>query len=133
LGPGLPESTYLACLNFKLEKAGLRVQQQLGLPLIYEDIKMNIGYRSDLLVEDIVIVEIKSVASLSDVHAAQVLTYLKLSSAAVGLLINFNVLKLANGGSDTAAHLEHSQRNNNSQGFNPVCFLNAVEKWEMEE
>ena len=97
LGPGLLESSYLACLYYELIKIGLRVQQQLGLPLIYKEIHMEIGYRLDLFVEDKVVVEIKSVEALTDVHTAQVLTYLKLSNAKVGLLINFNVLKLTDG------------------------------------
>jgi GxxExxY protein len=97
LGPGLLESTYEACLFFELQKAGLNVIRQLGLPLIYKDIKLEEGYRLDFLVENLVVVEIKCVEALNEVHTAQVLTYLKLSGAKVGLLINFNVLKLTNG------------------------------------
>jgi GxxExxY protein len=97
LGPGLLESAYLSCLSYELNKAGLHVQQQLGLPLVYKDFQMEVGYRLDLLVEDKVVVEIKSVDALNDVHIAQVLTYLKLSKAPIGLLINFNVLKPTNG------------------------------------
>lgn len=97
LGPGLLESAYQECLNYELKKAGLFTQIQLSLPLIYEELSMETGYRLDLLVENKVVVEIKSVESLNDVHAAQVLTYMKLSSASVGLLINFNVLKLVDG------------------------------------
>ena len=97
LGPGLLESTYEACLFFELQKAGLNVKKQLGLPLIYKDIKLEEGYRRDFLVENKVVVELKCVEALNDVHTAQVLTYLKLSGAKAGLLINFNVLKLTNG------------------------------------
>ncbi len=97
LGPGLLESTYEACLFFELQKAELIVKRQLGLPLIYKDIKLEEGYRLDFLVEEIVVVELKCVEALNDVHTAQVLTYLKLSGARVGLIINFNVLKLTNG------------------------------------
>lgn len=97
LGPGLLESTYLACLYYELKKMGLSVQQQVALPLIYRDIKLEIGYRIDLLVENCVVIEVKSVEAISDVHVAQVLTYLKLSNAKIGLLINFNVLKLTSG------------------------------------
>lgn len=97
LGPGLLESTYTACLNHEMTNQGLYVQQELSMPLIYKDIRMNTGYRLDFLIENKVVVELKSVEALTDVHIAQVLTYLKLSDAEVGLLINFNVLKLING------------------------------------
>lgn len=97
LGPGLLESTYLACLDYELNKKGLVVKKQLGLPLVYKEIHLEIGYRLDLLIENIVVVEIKSVELLTNVHTAQVLTYLKLSKAKVGLLINFNVLRLTEG------------------------------------
>jgi GxxExxY protein len=97
LGPGLLESAYQTCLNYELNKAGLNAKNQLSLPLIYEELSMETGYRLDLLVENKVVVEIKSVESLNEVHAAQVLTYMKLSGASVGLLINFNVIKLVDG------------------------------------
>jgi GxxExxY protein len=97
LAPGLLESTYLACLSYELNKKKLDVKKQLGLPLIYKDINLEIAYRLDLLVEDKVVIEIKSVECLSDVHIAQVLTYLKLTKATVGLLINFNVSRLTDG------------------------------------
>jgi GxxExxY protein len=97
LGPGLLESTYAACLHYELNNAGLYLQQELARPLIYKDIRMDAGYRLDLLVENKVVVEIKSIEALADIHIAQVLTYLKLCNAEVGLLINFNVLKLVNG------------------------------------
>ena len=97
LGPGLLESTYEACMHYELEIAELKVLRQLGLPLIYKEIRLEEGYRLDLLIEDTVVVEIKSVEALTDVHTAQVLTYLKLSGAKVGLILNFNVLKLTDG------------------------------------
>ncbi|MGZ3939466.1 MAG: GxxExxY protein [Flavisolibacter sp.] len=97
LGPGLLESTYEACLLYELQKAGLEVKSELGLPLVYKEIKLEVGYRMDFLVENCVVVEIKSVEALNDVHTAQVLTYLKLSNAKIALLINFNVLRLKDG------------------------------------
>lgn len=97
LGPGLLESTYLTCLVYDLKQKGYQIDEQLGLPLIYKDVKMDTGFRLDLLVEKKVIVEIKSVEMLNDVHTAQVLTYLKLSGVTLGLLINFNVTKLKDG------------------------------------
>lgn len=97
LGPGLLESTYEACLLYELQKSGLEVKTQIGLPLIYKEIKLDVGYRMDFLIENCVIVEIKSVEALNDVHVAQVLTYLKVSNSKIGLLINFNVLRLKDG------------------------------------
>jgi GxxExxY protein len=97
LGPGLLESTYATCLNYELTEAGLYTQQQVPLPLVYKNIYMDVGYRLDLLVEKKVVVEIKSVEMIADVHTAQLLTYLKLANAQLGLLINFNVAKLTNG------------------------------------
>ena len=97
LGPGLLESSYVACLNYELVNAGLEVKQQLGLPLVYKEIQLELGYRLDLLVDSQVVVEIKSVETLKEVHISQVLTYLKLSKASVGLLMNFNVPKLTDG------------------------------------
>lgn len=97
LGAGLLESTYEACLLYELQKAGLEVKTQVGLPLVYKEIKLEVGYRMDFLVENRVVVEIKSVEALSEVHIAQVLTYLRLANAPIGLLINFNVLRLKDG------------------------------------
>jgi len=97
LGPGLLESTYEACLSHELFKAGLEVKRQLGLPLVYKEINMEQGYRLDLLIENIVVVEIKSVEAISDLHIAQVLTYLKLSGSSIGLILNFNVLRMTDG------------------------------------
>jgi GxxExxY protein len=97
LGPGLLESTYTACLQYELQQANLRCIAQLGLPVIYRGAKLELGYRIDLLVEDLVVVEIKSVDSISPVHHAQILSYLKLSGKSLGLLINFNVLHLKDG------------------------------------
>jgi GxxExxY protein len=97
LGPGLLESAYEACLCYELTKAGLKVEQQKPIPLIYEEVKLDCGYRLDLLVEDRIIVEIKAVESLSPIASAQLLTYLKLYNRKIGLLINFNVLHLRDG------------------------------------
>ena len=97
LGPGLLESAYQECLFYELKQLGLFVEKQKPLPLIYKDVKLDIGYRLDLLVEKKVIVELKSVEALNDVHIAQMITYLKLSGCKLGLLINFNVLRLVDG------------------------------------
>ena len=97
LGPGLLESAYEECLYYELEKLQLTVEKQKPMPLIYEDVKLDIGYRLDLMVENKVVIEIKSVEALNDVHLAQILTYLKLSNCKLGLLINFNVSLLKNG------------------------------------
>ncbi len=97
LGPGLLESAYEECLFFELKKYGLKVEKQKALPLVYEEVKLEIGYRLDIIVDDKVIIEIKSVEALNDVHLAQVLTYLKLSDCKLGMLINFNVALIKNG------------------------------------
>lgn len=97
LGPGLLESAYEECLAYELVKSGLKAEKQKPLPLIYEEVKLEIGYRIDILVEKQVVIEIKSVEKLNDVHTAQTLTYLKLSECKVGLLINFNVKSLKQG------------------------------------
>ncbi len=97
LGPGLLESAYQACLQHQLYEAGVRCASQVGLPVVYHGVKLEIGYRMDLLVEDLVIVEIKSVDAISPVHQAQVISYLKLSGKSIGLLINFNVVHLKDG------------------------------------
>ena len=97
LGPGLLESSYQACLKYELTKAGLNVEVEKPLPLIYEEVKLECGYRLDMLVENQVIVELKTVESFADVHIAQILTYLKLSNKKIGLLLNFNTKSLKNG------------------------------------
>lgn len=97
LGAGLLESAYEAALTYELKELGLDVKQQVAMPFIYKEIKQEIGYRIDLLVENKVIVELKSVETLAPVHFAQTLTYLKLSSLKLGLLINFNVPVLKDG------------------------------------
>ena len=97
LGPGLLESAYEECLYYELVKTGILVEKQKGLPLIYEEIKLDIGYRTDLIIENKLIVEIKSVEALNDIHLAQVLTYLKLSRCKLGLLINFNSVLFKDG------------------------------------
>jgi len=90
LGPGLLESTYQACLIYELKKKGLNLESEKGLPLIYEEVKLDCGYRIDILVESKVIIELKTVEAFTDVHIAQLLTYLKLSGCKVGLLLNFH-------------------------------------------
>lgn len=97
LGPGLLESAYETCLVYELKEKGLQVVQQLAQPVAYKDVKLNAGYRIDLLVENKVIVEIKSIEALADIHMAQILTYLKLKDLKLGLLINFNEVLLKNG------------------------------------
>ena len=97
LGPGLLESAYEACLMYELSKLELTVESQKPLPVEYKNIKLDAGYRLDLLVENKVIVEIKCVEKLTDVHLAQILTYLKLSKCKLGLLINFNTKLIKNG------------------------------------
>jgi GxxExxY protein len=97
LGPGLLESAYELCLLYELEQLGLRVERQKGLPLVYKDVGLEIGYRIDLLVEGLIVVEIKAVENVLPVHEAQVLTYLKLSGCPLGLLLNFNVPLLKDG------------------------------------
>ena len=97
LGPGLLESSYEECLYYELQQKGLYVEKQKALPLSYKGVHLECGYRVDLLVERQVVIEIKSVESLNDVHLAQVLTYLKLSECKLGLLINFNVPLLKHG------------------------------------
>jgi GxxExxY protein len=97
LGPGLLESAYEECLHYELDKIGLFVVKEKPMPLIYEERKLDLGYRIDLFVENKVILEIKSVEVLNPVHMAQLMTYLKLSGCRVGFLINFNVLSLKDG------------------------------------
>ena len=97
LGPGLLESAYEECLFYELKKIGLRVEKQKPLPLIYEEVKLDVGYRIDIIVENKLIIEIKSVEALNDVHFAQLLTYLKLTNCKLGLLMNFNVSLIKNG------------------------------------
>ncbi|MCE3279344.1 MAG: GxxExxY protein [Bacteroidetes bacterium] len=97
LGSGLLESAYEECLFYELSQTNLSIEKQKPLPLIYESVRLECGYRADFVVENKVVIEIKSVESLNDIHLAQTLTYLKLSNCSVGLLINFNVLKLTQG------------------------------------
>ncbi len=97
LGPGLLESAYEECLAFELSKAGLKVERQVPIPIVYKEIKLECGYRIDILVEDKVVLELKSVDEFNPVHEAQILTYLKFAERKIGLLINFNVLRLIEG------------------------------------
>lgn len=97
LGPGLLESAYQECLCFELQQLGLRVEKQKPLPLVYKGVKLDVGYRIDILVENLVVIELKSVDVLADIHMAQILTYLKLSGCKLGLLANLNVRHLKDG------------------------------------
>lgn len=97
LGPGLLESVYRECLYYEISKNGFRVEKEKSFPVIYEDVKLDCGFRIDILVEDKLLIELKSVVTLNDVHLAQTLTYLKLGDYRLGLLINFNVYRLKDG------------------------------------
>jgi GxxExxY protein len=97
LGPGLLESAYEECLFYELKQVGLKVEKQKPMPLIYQEIKMDVGYRMDLFVEDCIVVEVKAVETMHPLFLSQTLTYLKLSHCKLGLLINFNVPHLRDG------------------------------------
>lgn len=97
LGPGLLESAYKECLFYKLRASGIFVEKEKPMPLMFEEVRLDCGYRIDLLVENKLVLELKSVEALNDVHLAQTLTYMKLGNYKLGLLINFNVVKLKNG------------------------------------
>jgi GxxExxY protein len=97
LGPGLLESTYQACLSYELRKRGVGVSEQVGLPVVYDGQRLEIGYRIDLLVQEMVVVEIKAIDAIAPVHRAQLLSYLKLSAKPLGLLLNFNVVLMKQG------------------------------------
>ena len=97
LGPGLLESSYEVCLAYELRQLGLNIQTQVVLPLVYKRVKLDAGYRIDLLIENKIIVEVKAINALADIHTAQLLTYLKLKNLNLGLLINFNCVKVIDG------------------------------------
>jgi len=97
LGAGLLESAYKECLFYKIQQEGLKVEKEKAMPLVFEDVRLECGYRMDLLVENKLVIEIKSVDALNDVHLAQTLTYMKLGNFKLGLLINFNVVLLKYG------------------------------------
>ncbi|MDF2156252.1 GxxExxY protein [Algoriphagus sp. CAU 1675] len=97
LGPGLLESSYEVCLAYELRSRGLEVETQVGLPVVFKEVKLEAGYRIDILVEKKVIIEVKAVDEFSPIHLAQILTYLKLSNLKLGLLLNFNVSRMAEG------------------------------------
>lgn len=97
LGPRLLESVYEACMEYELRKQGLKVERQKSMPVIYEGIKLEVGFRIDLLVEDCVIVELKSIKQLTDVDTAQILTYMRLAGVSMGLLMNFSVVHMRDG------------------------------------
>lgn len=97
LGPGLLESVYEEIMNYELQKQGLQVQRQKAIPVFWDDLKMDIGFRADLIVENKVIIELKSVEQIAPVHPKQLLTYLKVTNLKLGLLINFNEKLIKNG------------------------------------
>ncbi|MFN8357267.1 MAG: GxxExxY protein [Spirosomataceae bacterium] len=97
LGPGLLESAYKECLAYKLNKIGLHVEKEKSMPLVFEEVKLECGYRIDILVENAIVLELKSVEALNEVHTAQVLTYMRLGNFKIGYLMNFNVASLRNG------------------------------------
>jgi len=97
LGPGLLESAYQECLFYELKNSGLHVAKEIALPIVYKEIKLDHGYRIDILVENKVVIELKTVEFLNDVHTAQILTYMKLGNYSLGLLLNFHVKLLKNG------------------------------------
>jgi len=97
LGPGLLESAYEECLYYELQKAGLIVEKQKAIPVVYKEIKLDCGYRADIIVENKIVIELKTVDEFNPVHEAQILTYLKFADKKLGLLINFNVLRLKDG------------------------------------
>ena len=97
LGPGLLENTYKECLFYRLRKSGLYVEKEKPMPLVFEEVRLDCGYRIDLLVERSIVIELKSVKSIEEVHLAQILTYMKLGKYKVGLIINFNVPSLKDG------------------------------------
>ncbi|MCB1586191.1 MAG: GxxExxY protein [Xanthomonadales bacterium] len=118
LGPGLLESAYQECMLYELVKSELKVEKETPVPITYKEIKLNQGYRIDLLVEGIIVVELKSVDKLTDIHKSQLLTYLKLGKFKLGLLINFNVPILKNGIKRLINDREKTPRNSAS----PPCF-----------
>jgi GxxExxY protein len=97
LGPGLLESAYKECLAYKLQAVGLFIEKEKAMPLIFEEVKLDCGYRIDILVEKSIVLELKSVEALNDVHTAQILTYMRLGGFKIGYLMNFNVSSLRNG------------------------------------
>ena len=97
LGPGLLESAYRACLAYELRKQGVAVAEEVALPVVYDAHRLEVGYRVDILVEDLIVVEIKSVAAIAPIHKAQLISYLKLSGKPLGLLLNFNVVRMKDG------------------------------------
>lgn len=97
LGPGLLESAYRACLSYQLRKHSVTVSEEVGLPVVYDGCRLEIGYRIDILVENLIVVEIKSVAAIAPIHKAQLLSYMKLSGKSLGLLLNFNVVRMKDG------------------------------------
>ena len=106
LGPGLLESVYQATLTHELRRRGLRVNSEVEIPVVYQEVRLDIGFRADLIVEDKVIIELKAVESTAPVHKKQLLTYLRLTGKRLGLLINFNVVLIKDGITRIVNHLE---------------------------
>ena len=97
LGPGLLESVYEQCLTYELQSRGYKIERQVGLPVVYRDVRLEAGFRIDILVNDLIVIELKTVERLLPIHEAQLLTYLKLSGKRLGLLLNFNVPLIKDG------------------------------------
>jgi GxxExxY protein len=97
LGPGLLESVYKECMFYKIGQSGIWVEKEKAMPLVFQEVKLDCGYRIDLLIEKKLVIEIKSIEALNEIHLAQTLTYLKLGNHKLGLLINFNVVRLKDG------------------------------------
>lgn len=97
LGPGLLESAYEECLAYELQNMGLKIERQVPVPVIYKEVKLECGYRIDILVENTIVIELKSIDALAPIHEAQILTYMKFANKPLGLLMNFNVTLLKNG------------------------------------
>lgn len=97
LGPGLLESAYEECLSYELQNLGLKIERQVPVPVVYKEVKLECGYRIDILVENTIVIELKSIDALAPIHEAQILTYMKFANKPLGLLMNFNVTLLKNG------------------------------------
>ncbi|MDX6384202.1 MAG: hypothetical protein QOK48_1775 [Blastocatellia bacterium] len=128
LGPGLLESAYQECLCFELLKAGFFVEKQKPMPLVYSQVKLDCGYRVDIMVERRLILEIKSVEALTDIHLAQVLTYLRLANCRLALLMNFNVLHLRDGIRRVVNNYDDSAASANTSASSAV---NPISKFEL--
>lgn len=131
LGPGLLENAYEECLTYELSKAGLRFERQMPLPICYKEVRLDCGYRLDFVIEDVLVIELKTVGELQPIHDAQLLTYLKLDKKPLGLLINFNVPTLKQGVKRVACgELFKEETGNRGFAFRLLSFLCAsVSLW----